>query len=174
MLFIAWQKTPFSLAFLLHRGLDLDWNIHTNRPHKVGVFQLLWFSHLATWDRFHPLTTVIVWTPICQETLHTDGERENTEVGWWRLISPSLTGPGSKYFLSGLMRSRWHVCGPTWARMHPRSASIQRVCLSATHAACGSYTGIVRTRRGALFPLCLPGAAFHPRWAGRQARSLGC
>ncbi len=45
-----------------------------------------------------------------------------------------------------------------------------RVCLSATHAACGSYTGIVRTRQGALFPLCLPGAAFHPRWAGRQAR----
>lgn len=35
-----------------------------------------WLSHLASWDHFHPLTTVIVWTPICQETLHTDGERE--------------------------------------------------------------------------------------------------
>lgn len=33
-------------------------------------------SHLARWDHFHPLTTVIVWTPTCQETLHTDGERE--------------------------------------------------------------------------------------------------
>lgn len=47
------------------------------------------------------------------------------------------------------------------------------VCLSETRAACGSYIGIVRTRQGALFPLCLPGAAFHPRWAGRQAGRLG-
>lgn len=41
------------------------------------------------------------------------------------------------------------------------------VCLSTTQAACGSYIGIVRTQQGALFPLCLPGAAFHPRQADR-------
>lgn len=52
------------------------------------------------------------------------------------------------------------------------NASYECVCarLSATHAACGSYVGIVRTRQGALLHLCLPGAAFHPRREGERER----
>lgn len=44
--------------------------------------------------------------------------------------------------------------------------------LSGAQAARGSYRGIVGTRQGALFPLCLPGADFHPRWAGGRLHSL--
>lgn len=51
--------------------------------------------------------------------------------------------------------------------MHLMSVRIRSVCLSA----CGSYIGIMKTRQGALFPLCLPGAAStHGGRAGKQAQ----
>lgn len=67
-----------------------------------------------------------------------------------------------------------HVCTPVHVcECIALCVSMECVHLPATHAACGSFTGIVRTRQGALFPLCLPGAAFHPRRT-RQAGSVGC
>lgn len=144
---LKWSEMSFSLP--VHSG------VHWSGPYTLHVFQ---FSHLAMRDHFHPLTTVIVWTPIGQET-HRWRERERG--GWFLFQAPSYLR--AKYFLSGLMCSLWHVCGPH------TSVNTSHVCvrLSVNQAACRSYTGIVRTRRGALFPLCLPGAAFHPQWAGR-------
>lgn len=54
----------------------------------------------------------------------------------------------------------------------PESGYGACVSLSGAQTARGSYRSIVRTRQGALFPLLLPGADFHPRWAGGRLDSL--
>ena len=122
------------------------------------------FTHRQLWLS-GPRSAKKRFTQMAREREHGGWMME----GWFHHLLQASAQSCSKYFLSGLMCSRWHVCGPTWVWMHLASASTQRVHLSATHAACGSYIGIVRTQQGALFALCLPGAAFHPRWAGRQA-----
>lgn len=178
MLFIAlyssetkWRLSV-SLAFPLWCGLEckLDWSIPTNGPYRVLVLQLF---GSAAWQRRIIFTHWQLWLSGLQSAKKrfTQMARERTwrmdYGGWFHCLLQASTYFHAKYFLSGLMCSCWHVCGPTWVRMHLMSASIQCVYLSATQTARGSYIGIVRTRQGALFPLCLPGAAFHPRWAGR-------
>lgn len=52
-------------------------------------------------------------------------------------------------------------------RCSPVSVSLLRVYLSATHAACGNYIGIVKTLQEALLPFVFARSRFPPT-AGRQ------
>lgn len=84
-----------SLLWPFPSGVELSVRLTEAFIQSAGISYTWLFSHLATWDHFHPPTTVIVWTPICQETLHTDGARERTRrLDDGGLISPSLTGLG--------------------------------------------------------------------------------
>lgn len=105
-----------------------------------------------------------------------NGARER-EIGGWIRQDDSSFWP----FQPGILKiSSVGWCVPSDMLLAPPECKYTppgggygaRVSLSAAQTARGSYRSIVRTRQGALFPLLLPGADFHPRWAGGRLDSL--
>lgn len=157
----------------------LDWNVHSSGPYTLlsdgsATWQVeIIFTHWQLWlsglqsakKRFTQMarererdkeTERERWGWIRQDDFSSrpfqTGVLKISSVGWC-VSSDMLLAPRERKYTWWVRV--WHVCVPVRGSDGPRK--LQK---------------LVGTRQGALYPLCLPGADFHPRWAGGRLNSL--
>jgi len=149
-----------------------------------SIWSGLSYSRWVSVTRLQPLGNVRSFSPtdncdcldfkLPRNTPHRWQERENIEDDL-----PVSCRPRHNCALN-ISYVGWCVLFYMFVRLYGCRCSlwlrVYNVCVCqrlSLNAACGSYIAIVKTRQGALLPLCLPGADFHPRWAGRLDWLLG-